>query len=129
MAKTQHDGIKFPIQIVSEERKCLDLNLTKAQMIKSQLMHVLFTPLGQRIRQPNFGTNLIQFLFNPNENETFSDVMSTLKQTIKKWVPDCALESIEMIETDNGLGLNAIIRYSVNEDDGTSSVYEIQTPI
>ena len=129
MAKTQHYGIKFPIQIVSEERKCLDLNLTKAQMIKSQLMHVLFTPLGQRIRQPNFGTNLIQFLFNPNENETFSDVMPTLKQTIKKWVPDCALESIEMIETDNGLGLNAIIRYSVNEDDGTSSVYEIQTPL
>ena len=129
MAKTQHYGIKFPIQIVSEERKCLDLNLTKAQMIKSQLMHVLFTHLGQRIRQPNFGTNLIQFLFNPNENETFSDVMSTLKQTIKKWVPDCALESIEMIETDNGLGLNAIIRYSVNEDDGTSSVYEIQTPL
>lgn len=129
MAKTQHYGIKFPIQIVSEERKCLDLNLTKAQMIKSQLMHVLFTPLGQRIRQPNFGTNLIQFLFNPNENETFSDVMSTLKQTIKKWVPDCTLESIEMIETDNGLGLNAIIRYSVNEDDGTSSVYEIQTPL
>ena len=129
MAKTQHYGIKFPIQIVSEERKCLDLNLTKAQMSKSQLMHVLFTPLGQRIRQPNFGTNLIQFLFNPNENETFSDVMSTLKQTIKKWVPDCALESIEMIETDNGLGLNAIIRYSVNEDDGTSSVYEIQTPL
>ena len=129
MAKTQHYGIKFPIQIVSEEKKCLDLNLTKAQMIKSQLMHVLFTPLGQRIRQPNFGTNLIQFLFNPNENETFSDVMSTLKQTIKKWVPDCELESIEMIETDNGLGLNAIIRYSVNEDDGTSSVYEIQTPL
>ena len=129
MAKTQHYGIKFPIHIVSEERKCLDLNLTKAQMIKSQLMHVLFTPLGQRIRQPNFGTNLIQFLFNPNENETFSDVMSTLKQTIKKWVPDCALESIEMIETDNGFGLNAIIRYSVNEDDVTSSVYEIQTPI
>lgn len=129
MAKTQHYGIKFPIQIISEEGKCLDLNLTKAQMIKSQLMHVLFTPIGQRIRHPMFGTNLIQFLFNPNENETFSDVMLTLKQTVKKWVPDCALEEIEIMETDNGLGLNAIIRYSVNEDDGTSSVYEIQTPL
>lgn len=92
-------------------------------------MHVLFTPIGQRIRHPMFGTNLIQFLFNPNENETFSDVMLTLKQTVKKWVPDCALEEIEIMETDNGLGLNAIIRYSVNEDDGTSSVYEIQTPL
>ena len=129
MAKTQHYGIKFPIQIVSEEGKCLDLNLTKAKIIKSQIMHVLFTPIGQRIRQPNFGTNLIQFLFNPNENETFSDVMVTLKQMIKKWVPDCSLENILIYETDNGLGLNAQIRYSVIEDDGTSSLYEISTPL
>ena len=98
-------------------------------MIKSQIMHVLFTPIGQRIRQPNFGTNLIQFLFNPNENETFSDVMVTLKQMIKKWVPDCSLENILIYETDNGLGLNAQIRYSVIEDDGTSSLYEISTPL
>lgn len=129
MAKTQHYGIKFPIQIVSEEGKCLDLNLTKAQMVKSQLMHVLFTPIGQRIRQPNFGSNLIQFLFNPNENETFSDVMVTLKQIVKKWIPDCILENIIIAETDNGLGLNATIRYSVREDDGTSSLYEINTPL
>lgn len=129
MAKTQYYGIKFPMQIVSEEGRCLDLNMTKAQMVKSQLMHVLFTPLGQRIRQPNFGSNLIQFLFNPNENETFSDVMSTLKQTVKRWIPDCALENIIIVETDNGLGLNAQIRYSVREDDGTTSVYEIQTPL
>lgn len=129
MSKTQHYGIKFPIQIVSEEGRCLDLNLTKASMVKSQLMHVLFTPIGQRIRQANFGTNLIQFLFNPNENETFSDVMGAIKQTVKKWVPDCSIESIEMVETDNGLGLDARIKYSVLEDDGTTSVYEVNTPI
>lgn len=129
MSKTQHYGIKFPIQIVSEEGRCLDLNLTKASMVKSQLMHVLFTPIGQRIRQANFGTNLIQFLFNPNENETFSDVMGAIKQTVKKWVPDCSIESIEMVETDNGLGLDVRIKYSVLEDDGTTSVYEVNTPI
>ena len=98
-------------------------------MVKSQLMHVLFTPIGQRIRQPNFGTNLIQFLFNPNENETFSDVMITLKETVKRWVPDCSLENIIMTETDNGLGLNALIRYTVTEEDGSVSLYEINTPL
>lgn len=92
-------------------------------------MHVLFTPIGQRLRNPNFGSNLIQFLFNPNENETFSDVMMTLKDIVKKWVPDCALENIIINETDNGLGLNATIRYSVKEDDGMLGVYEIQTPL
>lgn len=98
-------------------------------MVKSQLMHVLFTPIGQRIRQPNFGTNLIQFLFNPNDEETFSDVFLTIKQTVKKWVPDCSLEDITITETDNGLGLDAKITFSVNEDDGTSSVYEINAPL
>lgn len=129
MAKTQYYGIKFPIQIVSETGKCLDLNTTKADMVKSELMHVLFTPIGQRLRRPTFGTNLIQFLFNPNENETFSDVMLTLKQTVKKWIPDCSLEDIIIVETDDGLGLNAQIRYSVREDDGSTSLYEIQTPL
>ena len=129
MAKTQYYGIKFPIQIVSETGKCLDLNTTKAEMVMSELMHVLFTPIGQRLRRPTFGTNLIQFLFNPNENETFSDVMLTLKQTVKKWVPDCSLEDIIIVETDDGLGLNAQIRYSVMEDDGSTSLYEIQTPL
>jgi len=129
MGKTQYYGIKFPIQIVSETGKCLDLNTTKAEMVKSELMHVLFTPIGQRLRRPTFGTNLIQFLFNPNENETFSDVMLTLKQTVKKWIPDCSLEDIIIVETDDGLGLNAQIRYSVMEDDGSTSLYEIQTPL
>ena len=129
MAKTQYYGIKFPIQIVSETGKCLDLNTTKAEMVKSELMHVLFTPIGQRLRRPTFRTNLIQFLFNPNENETFSDVMLTLKQTVKKWIPDCSLEDIIIVETDDGLGLNAQIRYSVKEDDGSTSLYEIQTPL
>ena len=129
MAKTKYYGIKFPIQIVSETGKCLDLNTTKAEMVKSELMHVLFTPIGQRLRRPTFGTNLIQFLFNPNENETFSDVMLTLKQTVKKWIPDCSLEDIIIVETDDGLGLNAQIRYSVKEDDGSTSLYEIQTPL
>lgn len=129
MAKTQHYGINFPIQILSEEGRCLDLNLTKAQMVKSQLMHVLFTPIGQRIRQPEFGSTLIQFLFNPNDSETFGDVMVTLKQIVKKWVPDCALENIIITETDNGLGLDAKIIYSVTEDDGFVSTYEIKTPL
>lgn len=129
MGKKQHYGIKFPIQIVSEEGACLDLNMTKAQMIKSQLMHVLFTPIGQRLRNPEFGTNLIQFLFNPNDNDTFSDVVMTLKQTVKKWVPDCSLDDIMIYETDNGLGLNAQIQYTVMEDDGSSSLYEVITPL
>lgn len=129
MAKVQYYGIKFPIQIQSQDGTCLDLNKNRGEMVKSQLMHVLFTPIGQRLRSPNFGSNLIQFLFNPNDNETFADIMFSLKEIVKKWIPDCTLDSISMVETDNGLGINAEIKYSVTESDGSVTSYVVNTPI
>ena len=61
MVKTQKYGIKFPFNILSEDKTLLDLNKTKGEQVKSQLMHLLFTQKGQRLRSPDFGTNLLQY--------------------------------------------------------------------
>ena len=39
---------------MSEDKTLFDLNKTRAEMIKSQIMHLIFTPKGQRIRKPDF---------------------------------------------------------------------------
>ena len=64
MAKEQKYGIKFPINVVSDDKTLFDLNYTRAESVKSEVMHLIFTPKGQRLRNPNFGTRLIQFIFN-----------------------------------------------------------------
>lgn len=127
MAKTQKYGIKFPFGVVSEYKTLLDLNNTKAEKVKSQLMHVLFTQKGQRLRSPNFGTDLIQFIFNPNDAQTWGDVKFELKNMVKQWIPDCNLNDIEIYENNNGRGLVAAIRYSVTESNGTETTYELIT--
>ena len=125
MAKEQKYGIKFPINVVSEDNTLFDLNKTRAEMIKSQIMHLIFTPKGQRLRNPNFGTRLIQFIFNPNDSTSFSDVVSEIKETISMWIPNCTIKDIDVAEAENGLQLFARIQYALTEPDGSIGNYEI----
>ena len=120
MARQQKYGIRFPFNIISDDKTLLDLNLTKSDRIKSELMHCIFTPKGQRLRNPDFGSRLIQFIFNPNDGDTWGDIVSEIKTMVKKWIPECNLQNIDIYETDDGLGLVADIKYNVTEDDGTT---------
>lgn len=127
MAKTQKFGIKFPINIVSEDRTLVDLNRSKTEKIKSQLMHLIFTQKGQRLRKPNFGTNLLQFIFNPNDSQSWDDVKFEIKECVKNNIPDCTLEDIEIFEENEGLTLIAAMKFLVTEYDGTTTLNTLVT--
>ena len=129
MAKQQRYGIKFPINVSSDDMTLFDLSQTRAEQVKSELIHLIFTPKGQRLRNPNFGTRLIQFIFNPNDNETWGDVVSEIKETVKMWIPDCNVKEVEVAEFEEGLTLYARIRYTLTEPDGSEGNYEIITKL
>lgn len=125
MAKEQKYGIRFPINVSSDENTLFDLNYNRAEMIKSEIMHLIFTPVGQRLRNATFGTRLIQFIFNPNDSITFGDVVSEIKQKVKENIPSCNIQDIEVIEAENGLQLYVKITYTLDEIDGSVGNYEI----
>lgn len=129
MAKEQKYGIKFPINVSSDDMTLFDLNHTKEEQIKSELMHLIFTPTGQRVRKPNFGTRLIQFIFNPDDTETWGDIVSEIKETVKMWIPDCKIKNVEVAEFEDGLTLYAKISYTFTEMDGNTRNYEIITKL
>ena len=126
MARTQKFGIRFPFNVKSDEKTFVDLDTTAGEGIKSQIMHLIFTPIGQRIRRPLFGSKLIQFIFNPNDNQTYGDVVSEIKDMVKRNIPNCSLDDINVYEINDGLGLVASIKYSVSENGGTTQ-YQIMT--
>jgi phage baseplate assembly protein W len=125
MAKEQKYGIKFPITVSSEDKTLFDLNQSRAEMSKSEIMHLIFTPIGQRLRNANFGTRLIQFIFNPNDASSFSDVVSEIKEKVKINIPSCTIQDVEVAEAENGLQLFTRIKYTLNELDGSVGNYEI----
>ena len=128
MARTQRYGIKFPTTI--EQGKFLfDLNKTVSDSVKSQIMHLVFTPVGQKLRDPEFGTHLIQYIFNPNDSQTWGDIEFDIKDKVKRYVSGCEVKSVETSESDNGLGTVVKITYTVTEMDGTNKTYELTQTI
>ena len=129
MAKEQRYGIKFPINVSSEDMTLFDLSHTRAEQVKSELMHLIFTPRGQRLRKPDFGTRLIQFIFNPDDSESWGDIVSEIKETVKMWIPNCNIKNVEVAEFEDGLTLYAKISYTFTELDGKERNYEIITKL
>ena len=125
MVIKQYFDIKYPFTNDCIEKYEFDLNKSEKEKVASELLHLIFTPKGQRIRKPDFGTRLIQFIFNPNDSTSFSDVVSEIKESVKMWIPDCNIKDVDVAEAENGLQLFARIQYTLTELDGSTGNYEI----
>jgi phage baseplate assembly protein W len=126
MARTQKYGIKFPIKIESK-KTLLDLNETRADEVKSQLIHLIFTPQGQKLRDPLFGTNLITYLFSEmNDTIAWDDIIFEIKDKVKKFISNCEVQDVTTEQVgDSGEGLAVTIKYTLIEKDGSTKAYEL----
>ena len=122
MANLKRYGVKFPITVQSADNTLIDLNQTKEDEVYSELVHLIFTPKGQRLRDPNFGTRFIQFIFNPNDSETWGDILTEIKDTVSKYIPSCSIKDLTINESDNGVGLRVDMKYTVKQN-GVNTEY------
>ena len=68
MTKKQYFGIKYPFMSDGFQNFYLDANETIQDKVRSQLMHIVFTPKGQRLRNPEFGTDLVKYIFEQDDS-------------------------------------------------------------
>lgn len=130
MPKTQHYGIHFPFTRESHENTFVDLDADPQKAMQSDIMHIIFTPKGQRIRNPEFGTDLIKYIFSPNDSNPWSEVRNEIKNAVSKYVPNVTLNDINIFVNDGvGHGITAEIKYTVDEGAFSSQTYTITTTI
>ena len=116
MAKKQFFGIKYPFITDGFEKFYVDANSTVKEKVRSQLMHVVFTPKGQRIRNPEFGTDLIKFIFEQNDSTTWESVKNEVSDSVKRWVPNTMVNNIQVVKNENDeTEIFVRIDYSVSE--------------
>lgn len=115
----QQYGIKYPFTTNSNNGYFIDTNASIKSKIRSILMHVVFTPKGQKIRDPQFGTDLIKNIFEPNEDITWGKVQDAIGEAISKYLPNVLLKTIEMLKNEEDPSEVFVkIVYSINN--GTS---------
>jgi phage baseplate assembly protein W len=120
MAVIQKYGIKYPFTTNNNDELYLDLNKTYGESIQSQVLHIIFTPKGQKLRDPDFGTNLINYIFNPSDTITFNDIKNEISIQLGKYVPFIEFRDISVYNNEDGdNSIVVIVEYGVKKGNKT----------
>ena len=127
MALTQRYGIKYPFTLENDDELYMDLNMTREESLKSRLLHVIFTPKGQRLRNPDFGTDLIKYIHEPSDETTFERLRTDITQQVYKYVPDVVFKDISIYsdeKSDNGkiVIIHYTIKKGIHEEEQIAAV-------
>jgi phage baseplate assembly protein W len=69
--------------------------------------------------QPNFGTNLRRFLFQPNTQEMEGEIRNEILETIKRWLPFISIGTLKItrdIEQMDQYKIRIALEVSVIDD-------------
>lgn len=114
MALTQRYGIRYPFTLENDDELYMDLNTSSEESLKSRLLHVIFTPKGQRLRNPDFGTDLIKYIHEPEDETTFERLRTDITQQVYRYVPDVTFKDISIYNDEKSEnGKIVIIHYSI----------------
>ena len=94
-------GINFPFND-SLKGDYLSLSQNPDQEIRSNLIHLLLTRKGYRYYLPDFGTRLYEYIFEPLDGPTFSEIEGEIRDSVEKYMPGVQITNISI--TDASLG-------------------------
>jgi phage baseplate assembly protein W len=95
-------GISFPF-VDSFTGRYLDVTNSTEGEIRGSLVHLLLTRRGSRYFLPNFGTRLYEYIFEPLDGPTFSDIESEIQDSIRTYIPNLQITNISVEPASAGL--------------------------
>jgi phage baseplate assembly protein W len=94
----------------------LDLTTTDSKAIKSDLMHLILTRKGERLYNPEFGSDLLKFIFEPNDGKTLSDIKLDIQTTVKKYIPNLDVDDITVDISDESEYVASVqVNYTITD--------------
>lgn len=98
MPNKRQININFPFKN-STDGFYLDMNSSDAAAIKADLLHLILTRKGQRLYNPDFGTDLLKFIFEPNDTLTLNSITQEIKTVVNKYLPKLKINEISVSES------------------------------
>jgi len=99
MAEGRYININYPFRN-SPNGFFLEMNSDDNSAIKADLVHLILTRKGQRLYLPDFGTDLVKFIFDQNDDITLSLVKEEIKTVVKKYLPNLTITNLTVTYSD-----------------------------
>ena len=128
--KKQYYGIKFPFTISKQDGFFVDLNSDLNDKVASEIAHVILTQKGTRLKMPDFGTDLIKYIFEPSDTLEWNTVESEIRRAVGQYVSNATIQSVEVKRDeseDHSIYLD--IMYAIkkgNKEENNRAVIKLQ---
>ena len=112
-------GLNFPFRD-SRRGDYLELTELQSQEIKADLIHLLLTRKGTRYFLPDFGTRLLEYIFEPLDGPTFSQIEAEIRDSVQKYIPNLRITNLQVYDasTEEETGNRTVI-------EGDSRVFRV----
>ena len=116
-------NIKFPLNDDVNTNTFFMTNKTTKDAFSSDLLLLLLTQKGERYYEPDYGTDLLKFIFEPNDGRTTTDIEDEIKRTVSLYIPDLRITSVTFNQgtddegnpiSDNQLNVN--VKFVFDQD-------------
>ena len=91
-------GIEFPLD--HNETGFFRKTKTIRQQVKSNIRNLILTQKGERIFQPNFGSNLKKLLFTQITPESLKSLEDDIRQSLSTWLPYVNVNNLLIFQDD-----------------------------
>jgi len=125
MANGKYINIQYPFRN-SDKGFFLDLTSNDNTAIKSDLLHLILTRKGQRLYNPEFGTDLLRFIFEPNDSLTLSLIKEEITTAVKKYLPKLQINEISVDQsTESDYAAVVRLDYTITDEVFTTTDFVI----
>jgi hypothetical protein len=80
--------------------------------IRDMIEQFIFTNAGERVNRPDFGSGLLQLIFDPNSPELAAALQFTIQAGLQQWLGD-VLQVTELEVTSQDSTIRIFIQYIV----------------
>ena len=112
-------GIKLPFNGTTG---VISSTVTSLEQAISNLKNLLLTYKGERINQPNFGTDLSQVLFQPNLSNLKPIITEIITDAVSYWLPYINITGINIVTAEDDPDLTYEIKISISFNVPSASI-------
>lgn len=87
--------------------------VTNEKSINQAIKNLLLTDLGERLFQPDVGSDISYLLFEPNLRENYEMIETFIRSTIKNYEPRAQVQDVVFGEPENEHELYVTIYYNL----------------
>jgi len=94
-------NITYPFRDDNETNSFIQMNQATKNSYSSNLLLLLLTEKGERYYESDYGTNLLKYIFEPNDSLTSSQVEEEIRETVSLYIPEVKITSVTFNWNEN----------------------------